>query len=116
MAHHDIFRDELATEYPSYGHALWGPDPGDQYDAVEVGDVGFTREGYFHRLFNVLHPKDHPSHRNPALVPDDHQQLHPFRDHITKRRIHTDSRQHSNHFCSRHVTLDSHGLVPWASR
>lgn len=69
MAHHNIFREELAIAYPTYGFALWEPDPGGQYNAVEVGDVGFIRDGYFQRLFNVLHPRDHPSHRNPSLVP-----------------------------------------------
>jgi hypothetical protein len=117
MVHHDIFREELANAYPIYGHALWEPDPGDQYNAVEVGDVGFIRSGRFHRLFNVLHPKEHPSHQNNlALVPDDHQQLQLIPGHIIKGRIRTDSRQHSNHFCSKHVTLESHGLVPSASR
>lgn len=118
MADHDIFREELANGCPAYGYALWEPDPGEQYDAVEVGDVGFIRTGRFQRLFNVLYPKDHPSHPNSDLVPDDHQQLKPVSGHIIKGKIHTDSRQHSNHFCSRHVTLDpgASGLVPSASR
>ncbi|KAI0282350.1 hypothetical protein BGY98DRAFT_113691 [Russula aff. rugulosa BPL654] len=84
-------------------------DPGGQYDAVEVGDVGFIRRGYFQRLFNVLLPKDHPSHRNPSFVPEDHQQLVTIPDHIVKNEIRTGSRQNSVHFCSPHVTLDSRG-------
>ena len=32
------------------------------HPAVEVGDVGFIREGRFHRLFNALLLADHPSH------------------------------------------------------
>jgi len=56
-----IFREELAIRYPAHGHALWEPDPGGLYEAVEVGDVGFIREGYFYRLFNALLPRDPPS-------------------------------------------------------
>ena len=117
MAHDVIFREELAKEHPIFGRALWEPDPGGQYNAVEVGDVGFIRSGRFHRLFNVLHPKDHPSHQHkPHYVPDDHQQLQHIAGDIFKGEIRTDSRQHSNYFCSKNVTLESHGLVPSASR
>ncbi len=63
MAHHDIFRWELAMSYPMYGTALWDPSPGPLYEAVEVGDVGYIRGGRFHRLFNALLPKGHPSHQ-----------------------------------------------------
>ena len=63
MAHYDIFRDQLGIKYPAFGHALWEPNPGRLYSPVEVGDVGFIREGKFHRLFNALLPADHPSHR-----------------------------------------------------
>ena len=109
MAHYSVFRQELAISYPTYGNALWEPNPGGQYDAVEVGDVGFIRRGYFQRLFSVLLPKDHPAHRNPSFVPEDHQQLVPVRDHIVKNEIRTGSRQNSLHFCSQYVTLDSRG-------
>ena len=68
---YDIFREELATKYPTYGHALWEPSPGEHYSAVEIGDVGFIREGSFHRLFNVLLPEDHPSHQDG--VPQHHE-------------------------------------------
>ncbi|KAI0248870.1 hypothetical protein BJV78DRAFT_1363247 [Lactifluus subvellereus] len=61
---YDIFREELAIKYPAQGHALWIPSPGALYSAVEVGDVGFIRQGRFHRLFNVLLSADDPSHRN----------------------------------------------------
>src|SRR6267142_5191707 len=116
MAHHSIFREELATAYPTYGLALWEPGPGGQYQAVEVGDVGFIRQGYFQRLFNVLHPRDHPSHRNPSFVPQDHEQLEPVLGHILKGEIRAGSGQNSNHFCSKNVTLVSRGLGPSASR
>ena len=64
----------LATKYPDCGHALWEPSPGGLYDAVEVGDVGFIRNGCFHRLFNVFLPGDDPSHGNFG-VPEGHQPL-----------------------------------------
>jgi len=70
---YDIFREELAIKYPAYGHALWVPSPRGRYTAVEIGDVGFIREGYFHRLFNVLLPEDDDSHRDG--VPQHHEPL-----------------------------------------
>ncbi|KAI0295930.1 hypothetical protein BC826DRAFT_1006275 [Russula brevipes] len=51
MAHYDIFREQLVVKYPAYGHALWEPNPGRLYSPLEVGDVGYVREGKFHRLF-----------------------------------------------------------------
>ena len=70
---YDIYREELAIRYPLYGHALWEPGPGGRYTSVEVGDVGFIRQGYFHRLFNILLPEDHPSHQDG--VPEHHEPL-----------------------------------------
>lgn len=70
---YDIFREELGIKYPAYGHALWEPSPGGRYTAVEIGDVGFIREGYFHRLFNILLPEDDPSHGDG--VPQNHEPL-----------------------------------------
>ena len=74
MTHYDIFRHHLAIKYPAYGHALWEPNPGHSYPAVEIGDVGFVREGRFHRLFNALLPAEDPSHENYG-VPEHHEQL-----------------------------------------
>jgi hypothetical protein len=70
---YDIYREELGAMYPAYGHALWEPNPGGRYTSVEIGDVGFIRRGYFHRLFNVLLPEDHPSHQDG--VPQHHEPL-----------------------------------------
>ena len=75
MAHYDILRDQLAIRYPALGHALWEPNPG-LYSPVEVGDVGFIREGKFHRLFNALLPADHPSHQR-FNVPENYEPLRP---------------------------------------
>ena len=74
MAHYDIFRHHLSIAAPSYGHALWDPNPGNLYPAVEVGDVGYIRQGKFRRLFNVLLSASHPSHRNFG-VPEYHEPL-----------------------------------------
>ena len=48
------FREELAIQYPDLGCPLWQPDPGGLYNAVQMGDVGFIRRGYFNRFFNAL--------------------------------------------------------------
>jgi hypothetical protein len=74
MAHYDVFRQQLAVKFPAYGHALWEPSPGELYPTVQVGDVGFIREGKFHRLFNALLPADHPSHQRFG-VPEHHEPL-----------------------------------------
>lgn len=76
MTDYATFREQLAIKFPSYGHALWDPDPGMLYSRVEVGDVGFVRNGRFHRLFNALLPADHPSHSDLG-VPEDYEPLIP---------------------------------------
>ena len=88
MAHHyDTYREELAKAYPGFGHALWEPDPGvpsgDLNPTIGVGDVGFIREGRFHRLFNALLPADHPSNETFG-VPADHEPLQPNDHHINR--------------------------------
>jgi len=99
MAHYDIFREHLAVKYPAYGHALWEPNPGRLYSPVEVGDVGYVREGKFHRLFNALLPADHPSHRNFG-VPEYHEPLTPNpSEHIDVGTF------KPNHYCSHGVTV-----------
>lgn len=103
MAHYDIFRDQLAIKYPFYGHALWEPNPGGLYHAIEVGDVGYILRGKFLRLFNVLLPADHPSHQRSG-VPESHAPLNPsIADHI-------DSSTHSpENFCSTGVMESATG-------
>src|SRR3984893_9764826 len=58
---YDVYRDQLTALY--YGHALWAPDPNQLYERVKIGDVGYVRDGYFVRMFNVLLPWDDPSNR-----------------------------------------------------
>ena len=83
MAHFDTFREQLAIAHPAFGHALWEPGPG-EFPPVEVGDVGFIRDGKFHRLFNALLPADHPSHESRG-VPEYHEPLQlRLTDHIDR--------------------------------
>jgi hypothetical protein len=72
----DTYREELVKAYPGFGYALWDPDPGEQNPPVGVGDVGFIREGRFHRLFNALLPADHQSN-DTFGTPADHEPLLP---------------------------------------
>jgi hypothetical protein len=98
MMEYDVFREEIAKKHPAYGHALWVPSPGELYSTVEVGDVGFIREGKFHRLFNVLLPKGHPSHEN-FDVPEGHEPL----ELKTKTHIYSNTLD-ANNFLSRGIT------------
>src|SRR5260221_12827549 len=66
QAQHETFREELAIKYPAFGYALWEPGSRARYHTVQVGDVGFIREGYFHRLFNVLHPASGDDSSDPS--------------------------------------------------
>ena len=94
MAYYNIFRDQLAIKYPTLGYALWEPGPGGQYPPAEVGDVGFTREGKFHRLFNALLMADDPSHERFG-VPEYHEPLRPtVPNHIDRGTL------NPNKFCS----------------
>ncbi|KAH9040352.1 hypothetical protein EDB85DRAFT_130624 [Lactarius pseudohatsudake] len=98
MAHYDIFRHHLAIKFPAYGIALWDPNPGNLYPAVKVGDVGYIREGKFHRLFNALLAADDGSHVDIG-VPENYEQLKPnLTNHINIGRL------SPNNFCSAKVT------------
>ncbi len=98
MAHYDIFRHHLSIKFPAYGYALWEPNPGRLYPPVEVGDVGYIRQGKFRRLFNVLLPADDPSHQKLG-VPEYHEPLRPnVEDHIDSCKL------SPHNFCSARVT------------
>ena len=99
MADHEIFREQLAIKYPSYGHALWRPSPSDPDKPVQVGDVGFIRRGNFHRLFNALLPAHDPSQE--LGVPEHHEPL------VLKLSNHlrTDTLD-CNHYCSAGVSVE----------
>lgn len=101
MTHYNTFRDQLAIAHPAFGYALWEPDPGQQYPPVEVGDVGFVRQGKFHRLFNALLPANHQSHRRFG-VPEHYEPLQlSVPDHIDHGTL------FPNNFCSHGVRVES---------
>ena len=69
--------------WPLYqGLALWKPNPGDLYDRVSIGDVGYVYEGAFIRMFNVRLPWDDESNRNFG-IPDPYN---PLDGHLSIRR------------------------------
>ena len=101
MAHYDIYRDQLADTYPAFGHALWEPSLDGEHGPVKFGDVGYTRQGKFHRLFNALLPTDHPSHRGIPL-PEYHEPLVPnVSDHIDTGILKPD------HYCPVDVDVET---------
>ena len=72
---YEIFREQLAINYPAYGYALWDPTPTNPNRPVQVGDVGFILEGRFYRLFSAMLPADDPSQE--LGVPEYHEPLIP---------------------------------------
>jgi hypothetical protein len=100
MAHYDVFREQLANKYPAFGYALWDPTPRNPDRPVQVGDVGFIREGKFYRLFNALLPADDQSHE--LGVPEYHEPLVPsLLDHIDRGSL------SSNNYCSAGVSVET---------
>ncbi|RDB15610.1 hypothetical protein Hypma_004055 [Hypsizygus marmoreus] len=63
---YDIYSEQLSEL--RMGQALYYPEPSQKDGPVQVGDVGYTRQGAFHRLFNITLQPDHPSQR--LGVPD----------------------------------------------
>ncbi len=102
--HYDTYRGELGKAYPGFGYALWEPGPGEQNPPVEVGDVGFIREGQFHRLFNALLPANHGSHERFG-VPEGHEPLRLTVTNHINRRVLTPNTLHTHG-----VTVLSGGL------
>ena len=96
MADFEIFREQLAIKYPAHGYALWEPRPWQPDMPVNVGDVGFIRDGRFHGLFNALRPAE-----GQSSVPEYHEQLVPtFPNHITESPL------SSNHYCSAGISVE----------
>ena len=100
MDHYQSYRHHLALKLPAYGYALWEFGPWNLSPAaVEVGDVGYVRQGRFCRLFNIFLPANHPSHRNFG-VPEYHEQLTlNMENHIGISRL------SPHNFCSAGVNL-----------
>ncbi|KAI9511932.1 hypothetical protein F5148DRAFT_1280314 [Russula earlei] len=82
MAHYDIFRGQLAIQYPAYGHALWEPSPARVHSPVEIGDVGFATHLKTAVFQNIMRP----------LIPE-------IPDHISAGTL------SPGHFCSTGVNL-----------
>ena len=101
MADYDIYREQLSINYASYGHALWQPSPSNPDNPVGIGDVGFIRNGKFHRLFNTLiSAEDQPN------VPEHYEQLVPnFADHISEDTL------SSYHYCSDGISVEPESNV-----
>ena len=112
QAQHETFREELAIKYPAFGYALWEPGSRARYRTVQVGDVGFIREGYFHRLFNVLHPDSGGDSSDPNHgVPGSDELLRiKMVNHIGK------SVEGYKEFLSRNIRVESRGRQFDASR
>jgi hypothetical protein len=70
-AAHDIYSDQLREL--RRGHALYYPEPSPDEGPVEIGDVGYTRQGAFCRLFNVSRSADDPA--QILGVPEGYQPL-----------------------------------------
>jgi hypothetical protein len=102
----DTYREELEKAYSLLGYALWDPNPG-QYPHARVGDVGFTRGGKFHRLFNTLLSEDDPSHQSLRYgLPEHYEQLQvSLPDHIDSGTL------PSGDLHSYGVTIKSGGLA-----
>ncbi|KAJ7176838.1 hypothetical protein C8R46DRAFT_45231 [Mycena filopes] len=54
---HQIYASQLGQL--NLGYPLWCPEPR-LYDKVKPGDVGYLKDGSFHRLFNATLDADHP--------------------------------------------------------
>jgi hypothetical protein len=96
MPPYDTYREQLSSLF--FGHALWDPDPGPIYHQVSIGDVGYVRDGYFVRMFNVILEWDHALNRT-FCVPEPYTSLDmgPF---INTRSL----RVSKGHYYSRAVT------------
>ena len=58
-AAYDVYTEQLREL--RRGLALYYPEPSPDDGAVEIGDVGYTKQGAFYRLFNVSLPANDPA-------------------------------------------------------
>ncbi|KZT25674.1 hypothetical protein NEOLEDRAFT_1064514 [Neolentinus lepideus HHB14362 ss-1] len=108
----DIYNTQLACL--NYGRATWEADPkanGEDH-AVQVGDVGYMRNGGFHRLFNILQEKDHAWNQSLG-VPDDFKPLKSMGKIIFARSPLKAGALHSH--TVRHISAHSHISSPTGS-
>ena len=71
-AAHDIYANQLRAY--RRGYALHHPEPPEGDIPVQIGDVGYTKQGAFCRLFNVCRPASDPTHEELG-VPEGFQIL-----------------------------------------
>ncbi|EED83585.1 predicted protein [Postia placenta Mad-698-R] len=57
LAGYDVYAQQLITL--GHGHPLWEPEPKEETE-VEIGDVGYLRQGGFYRMFNALRDPQDP--------------------------------------------------------
>lgn len=79
----DIFAGQLGDL--GYGHPLWVPDPAPGAAQVEIGDVGYIKDGEFLPLFNAFRKAD-KAQPLPS-VPMDHVPLDRRDFHIRGPRV-----------------------------
>ena len=54
----DIYAEQL---FPlGHGHPLWIPEPNNNGREIDIGDVGWLKDGDFRSLFNSMKPEDDP--------------------------------------------------------
>lgn len=54
----DIYAKQLIPL--RFGYPLWGAEPDSRFGEVQLGDVGYLREGHFCFLFNAMAPATDP--------------------------------------------------------
>ena len=65
----EVYAEQLSRL--NYGFPLWHPDPPNDAPEIQIGDVGFVRDGAFYRMFNATQPGD--SLINGGHVPPGHE-------------------------------------------
>ncbi|KAG6913582.1 hypothetical protein DXG01_005799 [Tephrocybe rancida] len=70
-AAHDIYAEQLSEL--RRGYPLYNLEPNPDDGPMQIGDVGFLRQGAFHLLFNVSRSRDDPAQR--FGVPEGYEHL-----------------------------------------
>lgn len=90
----DIYAEQLIPL--GYGYPLWQPEP-TKHGEVLIGDVGFTTEGRFYRLFNAMRSRDDPVNARgvpeefEVLAVDDQELFHANEEFLPAGPLHTTS-------------------------
>ncbi|KAI0640643.1 WD40-repeat-containing domain protein [Trametes meyenii] len=69
---YNVYAQQLFPK--GFGYPLWHPEH-TKHGEIQLGDVGYYREGAFFRLFNALTPKDDPSQKTFG-VPEGFEPFH----------------------------------------